>query len=122
MGDYIDLMFAEWRRDEFDANNMILATLQDEKLLHELEGDDATTSETKADEPEQQMDDKVNDEAMNKLQKKLEAAYLKQEEKDLEYMQQMKELKEANNELSELLHKEQANNRIPNDPSENQGS
>merc|ERR1719203_1125306 len=96
----------------------------------ELEGDDGC--ETKEDEEEKKeeekevrengQEDEENDDAVRALQKKLDDAYLKQEAKDLEYEQQINKLTESNKELTELLHTEQANNRMPSDPSKNQGS
>merc|ERR1712154_430474 len=91
--DYIDLMFAEWRRDEFDANKMILDTFSDKQILNELELKQNENENEKEKEKEVQKEKEKesekgsNDELLDKVRNQLEAAYLKQEEKELEYKQ-----------------------------------
>lgn len=62
---YINLMFNEWRRDEDQANEMIVATDEDIKILKELE---PSTGESKPEEKENNKD--TIEELRNKLELK----------------------------------------------------
>jgi len=124
--DYIDLMFNEWRRDENDANQMLLKLHQDQQLLDEL---NAASSETAAEQTEQEAAGTAKEEGgaadsdqVTRLKQQLESAYLKQEEKDLEHSKKMNELNESLEQLQKQLRLEQQKNKKPKDPSDVHGS
>eukprot|EP01084_Bolivina_argentea_P082881 150064_1 len=99
--DYIDLMFAEWARDEDDSNRMFAARDEDLQLLAYLEGG-GEEEEGGGEEKEERESGETK-----KLKKQLEAAYLREEEMKLEHNKELGELKNSNETLTKQLRAEQ---------------